>query len=371
MTLHQSSPSMPADKSTISATRKAIGLGLTIILGTGVAYAAYLTMTLSPVAEVRPLSRPSITKKSPPKQITTPQIPQVPPMPRALTQSQPVIQPKIVDACSAFKDKLPADYVVYAGGSYSGRKLGHQIDQSGHEATGFEVSVNIPDQKVVLALGAYEPSVWNIRKGENTHIAGVFVSGYHRQKITGLDATIPVLNSSYEDRTPCNYFYITNENVRSADEKIRQVLGKSAESYYLAANGQVIIGEPLGRREPGLETNYPLAGKAGLDALVAEGALRPAGKDALKKFYEEKRIAEGLPILKVVGGSSDSQDIVERPHTLYTYMVMKPMTFPAGLFGAHAVTFIVQHGVPRPSGNPGHSAVYDMNTLTCSGALCR
>lgn len=53
------------------------------------------------------------------------------------------------------------------------------------------------------------------------------------------------------------------------------------------------------------------------------------------------------------------------------YVVRRAMTYPSGLYGAHAVTFVVPKGVPRPRGEPGHSAVYDFNTLSCVGPGCR
>jgi hypothetical protein len=44
-----------------------------------------------------------------------------------------------------------------------------------------------------------------------------------------------------------------------------------------------------------------------------------------------------------------------------TYVVQGSMTIPDGLNGAHAVTFLVPRGAPRPTGNPGHSEILDMN----------
>jgi hypothetical protein len=52
------------------------------------------------------------------------------------------------------------------------------------------------------------------------------------------------------------------------------------------------------------------------------------------------------------------------------YVVLKPFRYPAGLYGAHSTNFIIPLGVRRPEGNPGHSAVYDMNAATCQGARC-
>jgi hypothetical protein len=52
------------------------------------------------------------------------------------------------------------------------------------------------------------------------------------------------------------------------------------------------------------------------------------------------------------------------------YVVLGPFRLPEGLYGAHSATFFVPKGVPRPTGNLGHSVLYDFNTLTCAGVLC-
>lgn len=51
------------------------------------------------------------------------------------------------------------------------------------------------------------------------------------------------------------------------------------------------------------------------------------------------------------------------------YVVLKKFAYPAGLIGEHSAAFYVPSGIPLPSGNYGHSRIYDFNTLTleCSG----
>ncbi|MCV4289686.1 hypothetical protein OH708_17345 [Pseudomonas capsici] len=96
-------------------------------------------------------------------------------------------------ATCAFKDfKAPDAMVVYAAGAYPGRELPFQIDQSGHQATQFDIAVNSPEQPVALILGAYEPTVWNIGWSQVTKIVAVNVSGYPRQGVAVLDAKVPV-----------------------------------------------------------------------------------------------------------------------------------------------------------------------------------
>jgi hypothetical protein len=53
-----------------------------------------------------------------------------------------------------------------------------------------------------------------------------------------------------------------------------------------------------------------------------------------------------------------------------TYVIRKDFTIPDGLHGAHAVIFILDRHVPHPRGNPGHSAILDMTSGACAGALC-
>lgn len=285
--------------------------------------------------------------------------------------------PRVVDACSQFIERLPADYVILAGGEYAGRKLGFQIDQSGHEATGFDVVANMPGRSVVLVLGAYEPSVWKISREPRTRIAGVLVTGYHRQAIVGLNADTPVLNSSYGEKGSCGYSYFSRNKAEEMDAHVRRVFGRAAQTYYVASNGQLVMGDggvPARTIQDGSvdfdsfrDVNAPLAGQPGLDKLVSEGILRPAQQSDLIEWKRAQRRSQGLPSVNVAGGQPEVISFA----SFQTYVVQGPMTFPSGLYGAHAATFIVLRGVPHPRGNPGHSAVYDWNTLICNGALCR
>jgi uncharacterized membrane protein len=300
------------------------------------------------------------------------------PAPQTEIAAPPVqAPPHVVDACSQFLGGLPTDYVILAGGEYAGRKLGFQVDQTGHEATGFDVVASMPGRSVVLVLGAYEPSIWKISREPRTRIAGVFVTGYHRQIVAGLSADTPVLNSSYDEKGPCGYSYFSRNEAEKMDAHVRQVFGRSAQTYFVASNGQLVMGDggmPASTVLDGpadfnrfRDVSAPLAGQAGLEQLLADGVLRRAQPSDLLGWKEAQRRSQGLPQLSVAGGQSGA--LLSPPFR--TYVVQRQMTFPSGLYGAHAATFIVLRGVPAPRGNQGHSAVYDWNTLTCDGPLCR
>ncbi len=280
----------------------------------------------------------------------------------------PAVNPgKVTDACTAFLAQLPADYILYAGGAYSGSKLNFQIDQSGQQATRFDVFVNEPGKNVVLALGAYEPSVWNVRWSPETVVAGVFVSGYHRQALAGLGSEVPVLNASYDNPSGCGYFYLDRNDVAKADAIVRKVFGRSAHTYFVATGGQVTFGDQAASytqsARPTVESlrdpNTPLAGQAGIEQLLREGKLRIATHRDVSEWQAAVSRSQNLPQLNVIGAGS--QRSIGDISAGNTYVVIKPMRYPAGLYGAHSVTFLVEAGVSKPEGNPGHSRVYDMN----------
>jgi hypothetical protein len=288
----------------------------------------------------------------------------------------PQAAPIVVDSCSRFVDSLPSDFVLLAGGGYHGRDLDFVIDQSGHSASTMDVIVHHPNRPVVLALGAYEPTIWNIRRTPSTRIAAVWISGYHQQEVVGLTSQTPVLNSSYEKPLSCGYFYLVGNNASGVDAKLRKVFGRSADTYYFAENGKLPMGdiqlpENTIQDEPANLARFrvpstPQAKQAGIDQLISEGKLRQARPEDMRAWEESVRSALGPSAMNVEHIEIKNSYGVSR-----TYIVQGSMSYPAGLYGAHSVGFIIPYGVPRPTGNPGHSFVYDFANPSCVGPRCR
>jgi hypothetical protein len=69
-------------------------------------------------------------------------------------------------------------------------------------------------------------------------------------------------------------------------------------------------------------------------------------------------------------GRGVPQEFLDVARRTKTYVIRKDFTLPDGLHGAHAVIFILDRHVPHPRGNPGHSAILDMTSGACAGALC-
>jgi uncharacterized protein YecT (DUF1311 family) len=281
-------------------------------------------------------------------------------------------------ACAFPADKLPAEFTVLAAGEYSGRDLPFQIDESGHRATQIDVVVNHTAEPVALMLGAYEPTVWTVRWTPGSRIAAVLVSGYHAQAIAGLPQDIPVLNSTYDNRGPCGYFSAGINDLESINPVARRVFGRAAHRVYLARSGVAVVGEPLHAGanlvnpaavpvESFRDPAAPSAGKAGLEDAVAAGVLRAASEADVDEWVAAQ--ARTLPPRDQPAVDGQVLPRVRRPSLHNAYVVQKPFRFPAGLYADPGIFFIAR-GVPRPSGNPGHSDVYDFNTLRCVSGVC-
>lgn len=282
-------------------------------------------------------------------------------------------------SCSFQDIKLPKEFVVFAAGAYSGKKTDFQIDQSGHQATQIDVAVNYKFKPVVLMLGAYEPTIWNIGWTPNTNIVAVFASGYHRQALAGLKESVPFLISTYDNKGICGSGYITQEKPAAFDELARKLFSRPVEKVFPASNGAVIIGssiKPSTRLvtsnnttvESLIDKNAPLAGPAGLKDAVTKGLLRPVIQDDIQNWIDavNAKAEQEKPITK-------SSEAVAKKFTVLSdsYVVLKPFTFPAGLYGGNAASFFIPKKSAIPTGNPGHSTIFDFNTLTCTGPLCR
>lgn len=268
------------------------------------------------------------------------------------------------------------EYKLFAAGAYSGRRLGFPIDDSGNEAGRFDVAVNHPDQPVVLMLGSYDPAVWHVGWTAGTRIAAVLLSGYHQQVITGLPKDVPVLVSTYDNRGPCQHFYVTAEKARTLNPIARGVFGRNVDLVYPANQGRVVIGAPVqgmalvtdsSARE---DTAFRIAdsragGKFGLDYAISRGWLREARQSDAEAWLNAYQRLESSDVPPIAGGRPAGRMSLHNG-----YVVLKSFALPPGLYGGHSATFFVPKGVQRPTGELGHSTLYDFNTMTCRGTMC-
>lgn len=279
-----------------------------------------------------------------------------------------------------FTEDLPDDMLIYAGGGYSGRKTDHQIDQSGHQASRFEVIVNSPRRPVALLLGAYEPTIWNIAWTEHTRIAAVVATGYHRQAVAGVPDDTPILVSSRDNRGPCGYIYIAAKNLGKVNPFSTKVFGRGVDMVHYANAGTLVLGERIAAEdklytstdrppESFIDESMPLAGEAGIQQLLSEGALRQATSGDLQRWQQMQTAASGENLPPVANPpTAEASRSAQLLHQ--GYVILKKIRIPAGLYGGNSVTFFLPEGVPYPDGTLGHSRLYDFNSLVCGEASC-
>lgn len=296
---------------------------------------------------------------------------------RAFDFDVPAGQEPSQAACAFPQLASAGPFRLYAAGAYSGRRLGYQIDRSGHEATTVDVLVNAPGAPVALMLGNYEPTVWNIGWTQGTRIVAVLVGGYHAQVVTGLPADVPRIVSTHDNRGSCGHFYVSADKPAGLNPLARQVFGRPIDMLYPVRDGRVVVGDAPahGARlltdaaaPPVASFRLPeslAAGEAGLDYAVRQGWLRPATQADAQAWAAASEARPGMDLPPVAGGR-----VPRAPRMHNGYVVLAAFELPPGLYGAHSATFFVPRGVSRPTGNPGHSAIYDFNTLTCHGAVC-
>jgi hypothetical protein len=281
--------------------------------------------------------------------------------------------------CGFSELKLPSEFSVFASGIYSGREIAYQIDQSGHQGTQVDVVVNSPQKPVVLILGAYEPTVWNIKWSQKTKVLAVLVGGYHRQVIAGLEKSTPTSISFYRSENNCGYSYFSPDQLGSLNPLARSNFGRPVDLFFPIVDGKVTVGEPISTNiklitspETSPESFYdksaPIAGLAGIEDAIRKGLIRRATSADAKAWVDT--VTQNSPprdIPPIAG-----KGIPEPPmFSIYnTYVILKKFTYPAGLYGGNSVRFVIPKGVPNPEGNPGHSDVLDFSTLTCKGSAC-
>lgn len=275
---------------------------------------------------------------------------------------------------------LPDNVIIFAAGTYGGRQLDVQIDQSGHQATQFDVIVNYPDRPVVLLLGAYEPSIWNIGWTKETRILAVAASGYHRQAIAGLPKDTPILISTYDNKGPCGHIYVSERTLAEVNPFSTRLFGKPVDLVYFAGAGKVMVGKPITQAEklftsqdvtPDslVDKTLPLAGPAGLKQAIAKGYIRLATREDAEAWVNKKAKSAPKNTLPPVAGG-DNRRRPQAPYGNNVFVILKQFRLPSGLYGAHSATFYLPDGVAYPEGDLGHSTLYDYKSLSCHNTLC-
>jgi hypothetical protein len=231
-------------------------------------------------------------------------------------------------------------------------------------------------QPLALILSSPQATRWKVEAMPGTTIAAIYLTGSGRQQV---EATgVPAFNTTEPTLAKCGYGYIAVDNLSVSNPISEHLFGKRIDqiAFYnpatrrvdsIGQSAQPIAAQPVAPGHsaptPAPRTASPDAlpdGKSGLDEAVRRGYLREARPDDIDAFMRTMQSATAY----------NSQQPNRPDHLFAVYVVQREFTLPPGLFGAHAASFIVPKGLPRPHGELGHSTLYDWNTMTCAGVDC-
>lgn len=222
-----------------------------------------------------------------------------------------------------------------------------------------EVKLTRKRKPIFLILSSEEETKWYVPHQPGVKISAVVLMG---KGSVEFEKTRPVVTKVFH-RLPYEAKRLSPPLARGwiGPSEIERLFGRRPDSWRMAHNGirfvidnNSLIGEVSQVPDPAKTA------AASLERAVRAGVLRRATLDdaeqwitALKRKYAlQKRAAPDIPA------------------DLYNaYVVLKRFVYPEGLTGGERATFYVPKGVPEPTGDYGHSKIYDMNSvmLECRG----
>lgn len=103
-------------------------------------------------------------------------------------------------------------------------------------------------------------------------------------------------------------------------------------------------------------------GHAGIVEALRAGTLRPATGADIARWRSQYAMTHGR---------SPGAGLDDRLGMTEAYVIKGELTIPGGLSGANAVVFLLEHDVPYPRGDAGHSVILDMDSGACIGVICK
>lgn len=306
----------------------------------------------------------------------------------ATAQQSPSVQ-----YCAPFDLELPEDFVVYgAENTYykNGRTLPYPIDDTNLSANESSIIVNSPSEPAVVLLNGDEPTVWNVRRTEDTELLAVVAYGVTRQEVIGVTGDTPVAISSSYHCGKSSYWptgLTSQYTLKQLSEhlflqpSVLSPLDYHAENWILGepvAEDQDLISSDDTSAESFFDRTEPRVAELGVEDALEQGVLRKATMEDVEAWVAA-RVRYKESTQENVFASNEarafykaklldklkSSPLVDRDNS---YVVLDDFTYPAGLYH-YEPTFFVSEGVDEPKGDPGFSSVHD-STGKCLSTIC-
>jgi hypothetical protein len=217
------------------------------------------------------------------------------------------------------------------------------------------------DPPLYVILTSYEVMIWRF-EGDVSRVRQVVLLGWSPHGVTGI-ATERVTDLTGTSDALSGYFDSTESpEGRALRNAVEGALGRPVDvmagSYTVGTLSLPSVMVQPSPRPSGIPPAFD-ASAYQLGLWFNPGGIvdmEPAlvVSSAVPEPYEILPEGFGLAQLVAAGGLEQRND--------YFYIARSVARFPAGLYGAHAVTFVLGTGVPMPAGSPGHSCVLSEET---------
>jgi hypothetical protein len=274
------------------------------------------------------------------------------------------------------------DARIVALGAHEGKEpVSFVAPNDPHDAGAIAVSGAKKGPPVVLVLSAYAPVVWDLRQVPKGRLEGVIAYGYSAQAVVGVPKSVPVRFSAGRRADPrcglATYAYQGGQNLDKLAANLKQAIGRPIDKFYgeyaplsfnvdggalpLPDTGSITLSMLVGSEQFDVSAVPPRA--VGVAMLLQQGAIRRATADDQAELNAALTRASPTGYLAPVSVRLNDRD---------TFVILKPITIPRGMYGAHSSTFLIAKGVALPDDPGSHNTYYRLDGGKCvRGPRCR
>jgi hypothetical protein len=292
----------------------------------------------------------------------------------------------------------PASAKLVAVGAYQGRALSNvSIGGDDRETSVANLDVAAGTEPLFIVVTSYDAMVWRV-SGATERVAGLFATSVAADPTTQRPRVgvvgLPRDKVQFAASARC-LPYFTDRDLGTAAEPLEVLFGRKPDAIFGIYGAQSVRVPSLQHIDatPSWATNInlPTTGPgapmwqelqrfhpAGLASIDPAAVVSPLPVKRYEVLAQQAGLAQLLDEGTLVAtGSSHGFNIDGGKMTPFTmpsrFLIVRKTRFPAGLNGAHSVTFVLARGVPMPEGSAGHSCVLSEETgkPITPGPICR
>ena len=265
---------------------------------------------------------------------------------------------------------------IVAVGSYrGGLPVRPAATFDGSEVNAVRLTAAPTGAPLVLVLSAYDPVLWDVRGIPASRLRALVVYGYDDPAVLGAGHAILRVSASSHRVPYCGepvHAFSGGRDLDRLDAQVNAIFGRSIDRFLGSyTQRSVAIDGPPGRagsiadprRAVGgqaYRTGAQAEGRFGLARLILDGSIRKAAPADIV------RLQRALTRRSPTGRLARVQADLSGP----TYVVLRPIRVPDGMYGGFSANFLVSPGLPWPADHGSHNRYWSLKDGACRGVSC-